>query len=124
MPRIPSAVAEAEQPAALYSELINRRVTLRYPCGPVTVTSIARKSRPRFTKARVHDISQGGIALILRRPPQVGEDVYLQLTNRILDFSFDLVAEVRHVERRPRVGWIVGLEFCEPLSLAELAALL
>ena len=124
MPRtIPSPAAAR---AAAPFDLVNRRVTIRYPGSAVAEaeTAPADGPCPQLHKARVHDVSQSGIALILEHPPTIGEPIYLQLTNRILDFTFDLSADVRHVSRRERGDWIVGLEFDEALSLAELAALL
>ena len=115
--------AVAAQPAAV-SDLVNRRVSIRYPAGASTITAVVSERCSPFKKARVHDVSQGGIALVLREAPQVGDLIYLQLTNRILDFSFDLAAEVRHLTPTKRGAWIVGLQFDQALSPAELAALL
>jgi hypothetical protein len=121
MPRTIPSPAAVKPPVC--DELINRRVTIRYPAGGAVLTSMARKRRRHFTKVRVHDVSQGGIALILQHPPQIGESISLQLTNRILEFTFDLAAEVRHVRAHKKRGWIVGLQFDQSLSLAELASL-
>lgn len=117
---IPSVPAAAAAPA---SNLINRRVTIRRPCPPALSTGMARKSS-YFKQVLVQDVSEGGLALLLRQPPQVGEQIYLQLTNRILNFTYDLVAEVRHVHRVKGRNWIVGVQFEQPLSPEELAALL
>ena len=122
MPR-PDSPAEAERPAAP-ADLINRRVSIRYPGEESSISVLASKRRSPFRKVRVHDVSVGGIALILPLAPQVGEYIHLKLTNRILDFSFDLAAEVRHLTPTKRGAWIVGLEFEQPLSPAELASLL
>jgi hypothetical protein len=122
MPRgTPSAVRDT---AFLYSELINRRVSIRYPAGPATRTTLGRQPGEYLRRVRVHDISRGGIALVLRRPLKSGATVYVQVKNRILDFSFDLAAEVRHASRHTRGRWIVGFAFVRELSLAELATLL
>src|SRR5438132_9805562 len=90
---IPSGAAEQ---AALYGALINRRVTVRHGAAETTQVSVAPRRRSPFHKARVHDISQGGIALVLRHAPAVGELIFLQMTNRLLGFTYDLAAEVRH----------------------------
>lgn len=121
MPRtLPSPAARK---ASATAQLVNRRATIRYPCEGGTA-ELANRRLSRYQKVRVHDISEGGIALLLKRPPQVGDWVFLQLTNRILQFSYDMVGEVRHVRPGRRGKWIVGLQFDDPLSPAELAALL
>src|SRR5687768_1993252 len=99
LPSTPPASAPHAQAngAGLYSTLINRRVSIRYPGGLATVASAAMQTASRFRKARIIDVSQGGIALVLRRQPKIGDFIVLQLTNRILQFTFDIAAEVRHV---------------------------
>jgi hypothetical protein len=117
---IPSGPAEN---AAVYSALINRRITVRRDIAPSTEVSVAPRRRSVFHKARVHNISQRGIALVLRYAPPVGELIFLQVTNRLLGFTYDLAAEVRHTSLHRRGTWLVGLVFDQPLSLGELSAL-
>lgn len=116
--------SEAADQAALYSTLVNRRVSIRHNAAATTGVTLAKRPRSPFRKVRVQDISQGGIALIVRQAPEVGESVLLQMHNRLLDFSFDLAAAVRHRRPHGRGSWLVGLEFDRTLSLAELASLL
>lgn len=117
----PSAVCEA---APAYSALLNRRFSVRYPCGAATATRVARKPGQYFRRVRVHDISQGGIALVLRKPLRPGKLLFIQVKNRILGFSFDLAAEVRHATKHTPGHWLVGCAFTRELSPAELASLL
>lgn len=121
MPSIPSVSAEQ---AALYGALINRRIAIRHPSAPAARAVLTRNTRSPFQKARIHDVSHGGIALVLRDAPAVGTTVYLQMTNRLLGFTFDLSAEVRHVSAHQRGTWLVGIEFDHALSPGELAALI
>jgi hypothetical protein len=118
---IPEASAEC---AAFFGALINRRVTIRRPCGMSTSVAIAPERRSPFSKARVHDISQGGIALVLKHEVPVGETLFLQMTNSLRGFTYDLAAEVRHATAHTRGRWLIGLEFDRTLSLGELAALI
>ena len=116
---VPSSVAEE---AAAYGALINRRITIRRTASAAVEVS-AKEPRSPFQKVRIHDISQGGIALVLRHAPAPGETICLQMTNRLLGFTYDLAAEVRHTQPQSRGNWLVGLAFDRPLSLAEFAAL-
>jgi hypothetical protein len=102
----------------------NRRLTIRHPCPPTTQVSAANDPHWPFQRVRVQDISQGGVALILPHAPAVGETIFLQMTNHILDFTFDLAAEVRNVGPHPRGSWLVGVAFDEALSAEELGGLI
>jgi hypothetical protein len=117
-----AATSSAAAQAAVYGALINRRITIRRTASAAVAVS-AKQPRSPFQKVRIHDISQGGIALVLRHAPAVGEMICLQMTNRLLGFTYDLAAEVRHAQPLPRGTWLVGLAFDRPLSLGEFAAL-
>ncbi len=120
MPRtLPSSSSNPCAP----SSLINRRVSIRHPSSNDADATIGRRRRSPFQKVRIHDVSEGGIALVLKQPPPIGKCLFLQLTNRILEFSFDMAAEVRHVTPL-KSGWIVGLQFDQPMTPEELAGLL
>jgi hypothetical protein len=113
-----SIASSAAEQAAVFGALINRRITIRrMPATAVNVTATP------FQKVRIHDISQGGIALVLRHAPAVGDTICLQMTNRLLGFTYDLAAEVRHAKPLRRGTWLVGLAFDQALSLGEFAAL-
>lgn len=116
---VPSSAAEE---AAAFGALINRRITIRRTASSA-VEVAAKAPRSPFQKVRIHDISQGGIALVLRHAPAVGDTICLQMTNRMLGFTYDLAAEVRHAKPLPRGNWLVGLAFDRELSLGEFAAL-
>jgi hypothetical protein len=103
---------------------VNRRLAVRYPSGVATADGVAGLHGVMFKNVRVYDISQGGIALVLNRPLKQGENFFIQVTNNILDFSYDLDAEVRHVRPFGPGRWIVGFEFPRELTTAELASLL
>ena|SRR5438105_4775793 len=102
---------------------LNRRLTIRHPAAQATEVAIT-ESGPPFQKVRVYDVSQGGLALILPRAPEVGESIFLQVSNDTLGFTYDLPAEVRHTRPYQRGTWLVGLAFEQPLSPGELAGLI
>ncbi len=116
-PTIPATRNPSRSPAS------NRRLTIRH-ASALSHVSATHEGLSPFQKVRVHDVSQGGVALILPQAPPVGATIFLQMTNRHLDFTFDLAAEVRHATPHQRGSWLVGLAFAEALSSAELGALI
>ncbi len=101
---------------------LNRRVAVRFPCG--------RKTSGRFSlgrhlhRARIHDLSVGGMALLLRRPLRAGRSVLIQLKNDELELAYDLAASVAHSTKKSRTHWLVGLAFARELTETELRNLL
>ena len=91
----------------------------------MSIESVAGRTLYRQMTARRAQLrSLADRALLLRRAPAVGETIFLQMSNSLLDFTFDLAAEVRHATPHTRGTWLVGLGFDRSLSLAELAALI
>lgn len=95
-------------------------------------SSILKASRvggdvKRFTPAwlaRVMDISTGGLALHLGEPFEAGTILTIALHNASGQRVQKLAVEVRHAAEQPNGTWILGVAFIEPLSEAQLAALL
>jgi hypothetical protein len=102
----------------------NRRLTIRYAGGAHTEANMASSPLSPFQKVRIRDVSQGGVMLILPGCPTVGATIFLQMTNTLLDFTYDLPAEVRHARLDERGCWLVGVAFEQPLSLGDLDALI
>jgi PilZ domain len=119
--RIPSTGVAKKKRA---STRFNRRFGVRYPSGVATANGPDAQDGLLFRQAPVHDISHRGIALILPQPLAPGEDLCIQVTNRILRFSYDLNVQVRHASPHGHGRWIVGFAFPRALTLAELASLL
>jgi c-di-GMP-binding flagellar brake protein YcgR len=117
----PSALAPQTAPRPVGA---NRRLTIRHSCAPATQVSVTNEPHWPFQRVRVLDISQGGVALILPDAPPIGETIFLQMTNRHLEFTYDLAAEVRHVVPHQRGSWLVGVAFDEALAAEDLAALI
>ena len=103
---------------------LNRRAAVRHPSGPVTKGRVAEGTSFRFRRARIQDISAGGIALMMRQILPVGTHVWIQLTNEILGITYDLSARVVHATRKTRDSWVIGCEFARALSQPELESLL
>ena len=108
---------------ALMSLPFNRRVTIRYPCGLALTTRVKLDRADPFRKVVGHNISQGGMALVLEECPEVGIVVNIRMKNRLLDFSYDVSARIVHVAATDSGEWLVGLAFARQLTLAELASL-
>src|SRR6266702_4528948 len=104
----PSAMAPPPAPCPV---AVNRRLTIRFGCAADAQINVADEILSPFQRVRVHDISRGGIALILPQAPAVGDTIFLQMTNNLLEFTCDLAAEVRHVAPHPRGSWLVGVAF-------------
>ena len=102
----------------------NRRVAIRYPCGLATSTSVKLLKAAPFQRVQAHNISQGGMGVILDQPPEQGVAVHIRVRNKILNFTYDLSAEVAHVAVRDDGSWLVGLAFARQLTRGELASLL
>lgn len=102
----------------------NRRVTLRYPCGLATTTRIKADKADPFRRVVGHNISQGGMGLVLDECPEVGSLVNIRIRNSILNFTYDLAARIVHAVPNEYGEWLVGLAFARKLTLAELASLL
>src|SRR5437867_3202857 len=106
----------ATAPAGSASEAwLNRRVYIRRPIGPHTTTRVAAaRGRPR--RARIQDISLGGIALVSRQRIRVGARLLIQVNNELLGIRYDLAARVVHATPKRRDQWILGCEFTRALS--------
>jgi hypothetical protein len=102
---------------------LNRRVFVRRPCGPGTSGRVSSETF-RFRRARVQDISLGGIALVCRQTIRPRTRVLIQLKNDVLGLTYDLAARVVHATRKDRNHWVIGCAFARELSPPELETLL
>ncbi len=102
----------------------HRRVSIRYPCGLAMMTKVSMGKGKGFHRVLGHNISQGGLALLVDHVPEIGTVVQVRMKNRILSFTYDLSARIVHVSPYENGQWLVGLSFSRPLTLPELASLL
>jgi hypothetical protein len=75
-------------------------------------------------KIRVHDISNGGLALVLKRRFERGTGLALQLPGDDPDQLSTVLVRVVHIRAQPGGLWRLGCAFVSTLSDEELAALL
>jgi hypothetical protein len=106
------------------SSPINRRVAVRYPGSGSTSSRLAGRSGAKSRRARIRDISLGGVALILSSRLKVGARLLIRFHNEPLEIAYDVSARVVHATSQPRGRWVVGCEFARELSPLELDTLL
>lgn len=111
-------------PAEATSAGSNRRVHVRYPSGIATAAHMAREESCIFHPVRVLDMSVGGVSLLLWEPMEKGEDVFIQLSNKNQDQTYELPAKVAHVCQLKTGKWAIGFAFTQTLKPEELAILL
>src|SRR5436190_132166 len=111
------AVQSASKPAARRTGArSNRRVSVRYG-APASTAKMGTPEGVLLRQVRVYDLSTGGIALIMAKPLEASDDTYyIQLNNRLLGFSYDLAAQVRHSTPHIRGQYIVGFSFLRELT--------
>jgi len=119
-----SRLSTAFQPGKCFSDLIERRAWVRYPCDldsscrPV----VAALNRP--WTAKVRNLSSGGICLALDRRFEPGALLTIEVQRTTTASSFSFVAKVIHVSRDDSGGWLLGCAFRSPLSEDEIQGLL
>ena len=91
----------------------HRRQSIRYPCGLAMMTRVCLDKGKAFRQVLGHNISQGGMALILELYPEIGAVVRVHMKNRILNFSYDLSASSRDVSPDYKNQWLGGTGLLE-----------
>src|SRR5262249_49137100 len=103
---------------------IERRAWVRYSCDlNSSCQPLAATTKLSWT-AKVHDISCGGIALLLERRFQRGTLLSVQLLGTDGDASDTLMAQVVRVQALPNRTWLLGCRFNHPLAEKDLEQLL
>ncbi len=100
-----------------------RRGNARLPCGQA---AFCRTDPPQdyiFWTARARDISTGGIRLVLSHRFEPGTVLAVELLNAKQSIGREIAARVVYATAVGGSGWIIGCEFANRLSEAELAAL-
>jgi hypothetical protein len=100
-----------------------RRAWVRYPCNLETLCQPGegRLDQPWWF-AKVRDLSQHGIGLILNRPFELGDQLTVALYSPTLDVSRTLEARVAHIEPAEPGTWVVGCAFQQAISAEEMRA--
>lgn len=102
-----------------------RRASIRYPCDPGT-SCRWRATGTEMTRtvglATVHDISTGGIGLIVHEQFELGTRLTIELRNATQDISRRMQAQVIHTSAVAEEDWRIGCAFDEKLSTSEVQA--
>lgn len=99
----------------------SRRAWVRYRCEQPAQLHVPDSYRCQ--SVTVLDLSRGGVGLLLKTPVEHGTLIQLELRDRD-DTSFELTAEVKHLDQQSDGTWRCGCEFAWALSEAELQVLL
>ena len=101
----------------------NRRAWVRLPSDQdVSCRLMAGTDKTRWT-GKVRDISQGGVALVLRQKLQPGTGLLIDLTTNAGEM-LSLPARVVCITLARDGCWITGCAFAKTLSKEELGAFL
>jgi hypothetical protein len=113
---------EAQPGQALPDQGDERRVGIRYPASlQTTVRPVHAAGQERFT-ARLHNISRGGIHLIVDRPFEPGGLLSVELPGADAHPPHTVLACVVHVRPHAPGEWAVGCTFSQELGAGELRA--
>lgn len=100
-----------------------RRASVRYPC-PASPPALVRTENEVCLPARVVNVSQTGIGLLLAEPVPGGTILGLELHARAQELPYFLLARVVHLQEQPDGQWLLGCQLTGRLPAGELAALL
>lgn len=88
-------------------------------CQPRTV----RGEDELWWQGRVHNLSAGGIGLVLSRRFEPGTVLTIEVQGTPARPSLQLLARVIHATVRPGSGWLIGCAFAQELGDDELRSL-
>jgi hypothetical protein len=125
MPDDPAAAAPNNDPSP--KPTVECRVFERHPCELPgrcqPAASLGQGAEPPWS-ATVVDISRGGIRLQIRRRFERGSILTFELTGVSARQCCTAVGKVVHVRTHADGEWVMGCQFCAPLSDEELKGLL
>lgn len=99
----------------------DRRAWVRYHSKPETpLFAIGEQEVIHSWKAKVNDVSLGGISLNVTSPFEIGSAVDVELSIPGADVTRMLVARVVRCEPQDGPVWLVACAFDSPLSQDEL----
>ena len=102
--------------------LLDRRASVRHVCDQEALSRPLELPDAISWGAKVHDISRGGLGLLLCYPFKPGTFLAVDLqSSRAV--SRTLLVRVVHVTDQADGSWFVGCEFAAPLTEEEVAAL-
>lgn len=99
-----------------------RRAAVRYRCEHATGRRVFVLESYRTFAAEVHDLSVGGVGLILAKPLPTGTLVFIDLFG--FDVPLEFLARVAHANPHDDGRFLVGFQFDRPLNHEELTMVL
>jgi hypothetical protein len=106
------------------AETFERRAWVRYPSGQTTLCQEkTAQTYDLWFMARICDISQNGIRLVLGHAFELGEEVAIEPIRTRQTFKRALQARVIYSNEEKRGAWLIGCEFTVPLTAQELETL-
>ncbi len=117
-----SQVAVSSDPVPACAATEERRAFPRYPVDWEVVCKALAGGRGDSWKARLRDVSAGGIGVVLERRFERGTTLTVQLQNGSAEAPRTLLARVMHATRLPEGEWLLGLSLLRQLSEEQLQA--
>jgi hypothetical protein len=105
------------------TDTLERRASVRHVCDQEALSRTLEQPDAISWGAKVHDISRGGLALLLCYPFKPGTLLAVDLRLGRAP-SRTLLVRVVHVADQADSTWSLGCEFAAPLSEQELAVLM
>lgn len=103
----------------------DRRVWVRYPGTPETPTyAVSQQDDIIIWKARIRDLSVGGVCLLLNGSFPVGSIVDIEFRNATTKETRTLSAKVVRVTCKDDINWELGCAFVRELNEEEVNTLL
>jgi PilZ domain len=106
-----------------HDQVIDRRLTVRYASEHHTFFQPLASDTRVLWQARVRDISDNGMGLILHRAFDPGMELSIELPAEVNHPLRFLTASIVHVTALDDGQWLVGCEFLEELNQEEIDAL-
>jgi hypothetical protein len=111
-------------PLVPLSHTPERRHWYRYPCGPQIYCRLVIDGVVDFWAVRVHNLSTGGIKLMLDIPVPREKVVTVVLHNPACKYSCQRQVRIAYSHKVARIQFIVGGAFVKDLTAQEMQALL
>jgi hypothetical protein len=119
-----SSTSQPAQASAPPRKGRERRVTVRYAINKRGLINVVAVLKEGVQAAHVHDISAGGIALVMEMRLQPGVLLTAELYNSSRLFFCSRLMRVTHVAEKEDGGYLIGCQFSSPLAYDQLQALL
>lgn len=106
-----------------HDEVIDRRLSVRYASEHHAFFQPSEGDPRVLWQARVRDISDNGMGLVLHRPFRPGVELSIELPAEVNRPLRSLRVSIVHVTSLEDGEWLVGCEFVQKLNPDEMDAL-